>query len=82
MKVMQVLIDPDVVYIDFKESRIVDMSAIEALNKITERYLRVGKKVHLKHLSPDCKKLLKNAGQIIDVNVVEDPTYKVAVNKI
>lgn len=74
--------DPDVVYIDFEESRIVDMSAIEALNKITERYLKVGKKVHLKHLSPDCKKLLKNAGQIIHVNVVEDPTYKVAVNKI
>ncbi len=74
--------DPDVVYIDFEESRVVDMSAIEALNKITERYLKVGKKVHLKHLSPDCKKLLKNAEQIIDVNVIEDPTYKVAVNKI
>jgi len=74
--------DPDVVFIDFEESRVVDMSAIEALNKITERYLKVGKKVHLKHLSPDCKKLLKNAEQIIDVNVIEDPTYKVAVNKI
>jgi len=69
--------DPNEVIIDFAESRVVDMSAIEALNKITERYLRVGKKVHLKHLSPDCRQLLKNADEIIDVNIIEDPTYKV-----
>ena len=75
-----VLNDPNEVIIDFAESRVVDMSAIEALNKITERYLKVGKKIHLKHLSPDCKKLLKNANTIIDVNVLEDPTYKVAVD--
>lgn len=77
-----VLNDPDEVIIDFAESRVVDMSAIEALNKITERYLKVGKKIHLKHLSPDCKKLLKNAEEIIDVNVLEDPTYKVAIEEI
>lgn len=72
-----VLNDPDEVIIDFAESRVVDMSAIEALNKITERYRKVGKNVHLRHLSGDCKDLLKNADQIIDVNVLEDPTYKV-----
>jgi SulP family sulfate permease len=77
-----VLNDPEEVIIDFAESRVVDMSAIEALNKITERYHKVGKKIHLKHLSPDCKKLLKNAEEIIDVNVLEDPTYKVAVENI
>jgi len=77
-----VLNDPEEVVIDFEESRVVDMSAIEALNKITERYQKVGKKVHLKHLSPDCRKLLKNAEQIIDVNVMEDPTYKVVVDKV
>lgn len=75
-----VLNDPDEVIIDFAESRVADMSAIEALNKITERYLKVGKKVHLKHLSPDCQKLLKNAESIIDVNVLEDPKYKVALD--
>lgn len=74
--------DPDEVIIDFAESRVVDMSAIEALNKITERYQKVGKKVHLKHLSADCKKLLKNAEQLIDVNVLEDPTYRVAVDTV
>jgi SulP family sulfate permease len=77
-----VLNDPDEIVIDFAESRVVDMSAIEALNKITERYLKVGKKVHLKHLSQDCQKLLQNAEKVIDVNIVEDPRYKVVVDKV
>ncbi|OYZ02194.1 MAG: sodium-independent anion transporter [Sphingobacteriia bacterium 28-36-52] len=72
--------DPTEVIIDFAESRVVDMSAIEALNKITERYRKAGKKIHLKHLSADCKKLLNNADDLIDVNVWEDPTYKVAID--
>ncbi len=72
-----VLSDPEEVVINFAESRVVDMSAIEALHKITERYHKVGKKVHLKHLSPDCRKLLKNADAIIDINIMEDPSYKV-----
>ena len=72
-----VLNDPEEVIIDFSESRVADMSGIEALNKITERYSKVGKKIHLKHLSADCRQLLKNANDIIDVNVLEDPTYKV-----
>jgi len=74
--------DPDEVIIDFFESRVVDMSAIEALNKITERYRKAGKRIHLKHLSPDCKRLLANADEIIDVNVLEDPTYKVVTDLI
>lgn len=77
-----ILNDPDEIIIDFKESRVVDMSAIEALNKITERYLKQGKVVHLKHLSSDCKKLLKNADSIIEVNVLEDPTYKVVTDDL
>ncbi len=74
--------DPQEVIIDFKESRVVDMSAIEALNKITERYLKMGKKLHLRHLSKDCQILLKNADKIIDINVLEDPNYKVVVDEI
>lgn len=74
--------DPEEVIIDFAESRVVDMSAIEALNKITERYQKAGKKVHLKHLSPDCRKLLQNADTLIDINVIEDPNYKLAVDEI
>jgi SulP family sulfate permease len=74
--------DPIEVIIDFKESRVADMSGIEALNKLTERYLKVGKKVHLRHLSNDCKQLLANADDLIEVNVMEDPTYKVVVDKV
>jgi SulP family sulfate permease len=77
-----VLGDPDEIIIDFEESRVVDMSAIEALNKITERYHKVGKTVHLRHLSKDCRKLLKDAEAIIDVNVLEDPTYKVVIDSV
>ncbi len=74
--------DPDDVIIDFSESKIVDMSAIEALNSLTERYMKAGKKIHLRHLSPDCQKLLKNADKIIEVNLFEDPTYHVVADKI
>lgn len=80
MEKFDIVNDPEEIIIDFKDSRISDMSAIEALNKITERYLKVGKKVRLRHLSPDCQQLLKNADTIIDVNVIEDPTYKVAAD--
>ncbi len=74
--------DPEEVIIDFAESRVVDMSAIEALNKLTERYRAAGKKLHLRHLSDDCRQLLKNANEIIDVNVLEDPHYKVVIDKM
>ena len=77
-----ILNDPEQIVIDFAESRVVDMSAIEALNKITERYQKVGKKVHLKHLSEDCRTLLANAEDLIEVNVLEDPTYKVLTDKV
>jgi SulP family sulfate permease len=74
-----ILADPQEVVIDFSESRVADMSGIEALNKITEKYQKEGKKLQLKHLSPDCRQLLKNAGNVIDVNILDDPTYTVVV---
>jgi len=73
--------DPQQIVIDFKESRVNDMSAIEALNNITKKYSVAGKTVHLKHLSPDSRQLLKNAEGVIMVNILEDPNYKVATNK-
>lgn len=74
--------DPDDVIIDFSESKITDMSAIEAVNSLTERYLQAGKKVHLRHLSADCLVLIKNADKIVEVNVMEDPTYHVAADNV
>lgn len=72
--------DSNEVIIDFKESKITDMSAIDAVNKITERYAKVNKTVHLRHLSADCRTLLKNADTVIDVNILEDPSYKVVID--
>ncbi|MGN7886389.1 SulP family inorganic anion transporter [Dyadobacter sp. 22481] len=69
--------DPQEIIIDFSESRVADMSGIEALNKITARYQKEGKKVHLKHLSADCRQLLRNADDVIEVNIIEDPVYRV-----
>lgn len=76
-----VLNDPEEVIIDFSESRIVDMSGIEAVNKLTERYHKQGKKLHLRHLSQDCRNRLSKADAIIEVNILEDPTYKVVADK-
>ena len=73
--------DPQNIIIDLTESRVVDMSAIEALNAVTRRYHKAGKTVYLRHLSPDCIALLRNAEAIIDINIITDPTYKVATDK-
>lgn len=69
MEKFDVANDPQEVIIDFKDSRIADMSAIDALNKLTEKYRKAGKKLQLQHLSADCKTLLQNADDIIEVNI-------------
>lgn len=76
-----ILTDPQNVVVDFKESRVFDMSGIDALNKLTERYRSLNKKLHLQHLSADCRKLLENADDVIDVNIIEDPSYRIATGK-
>ncbi|MEC3880133.1 SulP family inorganic anion transporter [Parapedobacter sp. 10938] len=73
--------DPEDVVIDFRESRVADMSAIDALNKITARYSAANKHVVLKHLSDDCRSKLKKAEGIIVVTLAEDPTYKVVADR-
>lgn len=73
--------DPTEVIIDFRDSRVADMSGIEALNKLTGRYSKAGKKLYLRHLSPDCRKLLADAASVIEVNILEDPQYNVAIEK-
>ena len=71
--------DPAEVVVDFRESRVADMSGIDALHKLTERYQRLGKTLHLRHLSPDCQRLLRQAGSLVEVNIEADPQYLVAV---
>lgn len=74
--------DTKVVIIDFADSKVMDHSAIEAINSLTEKYEKAWKELHLKHLSKDCRELIRNADKIIDINVIEDPKYFVADDKL
>ncbi|MEP4149091.1 MAG: SulP family inorganic anion transporter [Halioglobus sp.] len=66
------------VVIDFAGSRVCDHSGLEAIDTLAERYLNSGKTLHLVHLSGECKQLLRKAGNLVEVNVIEDPKYFVA----
>ena len=68
--------------IDFVRSRVSDHSGIEALDRLAEKYSALGKKLHIRHLSPECIVLLEKAGDLCEVNVLEDPTYYVASDKL
>jgi sulfate permease, SulP family len=71
--------DPEQVIIDFKDARVADYSSMESLNALTERYRSAGKRLRLRHLSPECQKLITNAGNLVEVEVAEDdPHYSVA----
>lgn len=74
--------DPDDVIIEFQYSRVADHSAIEAIDTLAERYITAGKTLHLRHLSAECRQLLKKAGDLVEVNVMEDPRYFVADDQI
>ncbi len=71
--------DTDDVTVDFRNSRVADHSALEAIDTLAERYERAQKRLHIRHLSPECRLLLKKAGSLVEVNVIEDPTYHVAM---
>ncbi|MFI4873608.1 MAG: SulP family inorganic anion transporter [Phycisphaerales bacterium JB061] len=73
--------DPEDVVIDFYFSRVYDQSGLEAINALTERYQKLGKRVHLRHLSEDCRRLLDRAGDLVEVNISEDPHYHVATDR-
>jgi SulP family sulfate permease len=64
--------DPVEVVVDFKDSRVADMSGIDALHKLTERYEKVGKRLHLRNLNAESKRLLDNASSLIKVNILND----------
>ena len=74
--------DPDDVIIEFQNSRVADHSAIEAIDTLAERYIKAGKTLHLRHLSEECQQLLTKAGNLVEVNVLEDPRYHVAADQI
>ncbi|NQZ87049.1 MAG: SulP family inorganic anion transporter [Colwellia sp.] len=74
--------DSDDVIVEFKNSRVVDHSAIEAIDTLAERYLSRGKTMHLRHLSRECTELLTKAGSLVEINVIEDPDYHIVTDKL
>ena len=74
--------DPQDVVIEFRKARVVDHSAIQAIDALAERYRQAGKRLHLRHLSADCREVLENAKGMIEVNVLEDPRYHIADDKL
>ena len=71
--------DPKIIIIDFAKSKVIDQSALKAIEDIAEKYNSFGKKVKLRHLTRDCHKLLSKAGQLV-VDSDDDPDYGVAVD--
>jgi len=74
--------DPSDVILEFQRSRVSDHSGIEALDGLAERYQALGKTLHIRHLSPECVVLLKKAGDLCEVNVMEDPSYHVVSDEL
>jgi sulfate permease, SulP family len=74
--------DADQVVIDFKQARVADHSALMAIDGLAAKYRAAGKQLYLRHLSPDCQTLLANAGAMIEINLLEDPKYRVPDNAL
>jgi len=71
--------DPSRVVIDFHDSRVCDLSGIEAIHSLAERYRKLGKALEVRHLSPDCRRLIERAGSLVEITVAaDDPLYQVA----
>lgn len=71
--------DPDLIIIDFAQSKVIDQSALKAIEDIADKYSSFGKKVKLRHLSKDCHRLLSRTGQLI-MDSDDDPEYSVAAD--
>ena len=74
--------DPQDVVLDFAESRIWDSSGIDALDSLADKYEAAGKKLHIRHISPECATLMRKASKYVEINVNEDPRYKVATDEL
>lgn len=72
--------DPAKVVLDFHDARVCDMSGLEAIKSLAGRYEKLGKTLELRHLSPDCTRMLERAGDLLKITVAEDdPQYLVAL---
>ena len=71
--------DPEEVIIEFSDSRVVDQSALQAIEAIAGKYELANKRIQLRHLSRDCHNLLTKAGHLV-IDSDDDPDYALAVN--
>ncbi|RYH01118.1 SulP family inorganic anion transporter [Salipiger sp. IMCC34102] len=71
--------DPGLVIVDFQNSRVVDQSALQAIEAVAAKYEAAGKQLQLRHLSRDCHRLLSKAGHLM-VDSDDDPDYALAVD--
>ena len=71
--------DPKIIIIDFAKSKVIDQSALKAIEDIADKYNKLGKKIKLRHLTRDCHKLLTKSGQLV-VDSDDDPDYGIAVD--
>ncbi|WP_342070112.1 SulP family inorganic anion transporter [Yoonia algicola] len=79
LEIFDIANDPDVVIVDFANSRVADQSALQAIEALAQRYEDAGKEIQLRHLSRDCHKLLAKAGHLM-VDSDDDPDYALAVD--
>lgn len=74
--------DPQEVIIDFKYSRVADQSAIDTIQWVADEYTKLGKNLHLRHLNKECKALLGKAGDLVELNILEDKDYHIATDRL
>jgi SulP family sulfate permease len=79
IELFEIETDPDTVIVDFNESRVVDQSALQAIEAVAAKYETVGKSIQLRHLSRDCHQLLQTAGHLM-IDSDDDPEYQIAVD--
>ena len=74
--------DPDEVVIEFRQARVVDHSAIEAIDALALRYQQLNKRLHLRHLSTDCLDLLEKAKNLVEVTTEAESSYHIADDRL
>jgi SulP family sulfate permease len=74
--------DPQHVVVNFEGSRVYGHAGLDAIDRLAERYAKLGKRLRLVHLSPDCKILLAKAGDLVSVDILEDAHYRMALDEL
>jgi SulP family sulfate permease len=74
--------DADNVVVDFYYTRVYDQSGLEAINLVANRYHEAGKTIRLRHLSPECQRILNRAANLVECDITGDPHYHIATDSV